>query len=54
MAFAAARVFLFSGMQLVNYSGGRIERVDLTTGQVEVLYEECDGVPLKGPNDIVF
>jgi gluconolactonase len=37
-----------------NYSGGRIERVDLTSGKVEVLYTECDGVPLKGPNDIVF
>jgi gluconolactonase len=37
-----------------NYSGGRIERVDLESGKVEVLYAECDGVPLKGPNDIVF
>ncbi len=37
-----------------NYSGGRIERVDLDSGKVEVLYTECDGVTLKGPNDIVF
>ncbi len=37
-----------------NYSGGRIERVDVSTGKVEVLYTECDGVTLKGPNDIVF
>jgi gluconolactonase len=37
-----------------DYSGGRIERVDLDTGKVEVLYTECDGVSLKGPNDIVF
>lgn len=37
-----------------DYSGGRIERVDLDTGKVEVLYTECDGVTLKGPNDIVF
>ena len=37
-----------------DYSGGRIERVDLSTGRIEVLYRECDGVPLKGPNDIVF
>lgn len=36
------------------YSGGRIERVDLASGKVEVLYTECEGVPLKGPNDIVF
>ena len=33
---------------------GRIERVDLDTGAVEVLYDSCDGRPLKGPNDIVF
>ena len=37
-----------------DYSGGRIERVDLDTGKVEVLYTECDGVTLKGPNDIVM
>lgn len=37
-----------------DYKTGRIERVDLTTGKVETLYTECDGVPLKGPNDIVF
>lgn len=36
------------------YDGGRIERVDVVTGTVEVLYTECDGVPLTGPNDIVF
>jgi len=37
-----------------DYSGGRIERVNLDTGKVEVLYTECDGLPLNGPNDIVF
>ncbi|MEQ9518124.1 MAG: SMP-30/gluconolactonase/LRE family protein [Parvibaculum sp.] len=36
------------------YSGGRIERVDLKTGDVTILYTECDGIPLNGPNDIVF
>jgi gluconolactonase len=42
-------------MQLpAHHSGGRIERLDLTTGDVEVLYRECDGNPLIGPNDIVF
>ncbi len=34
--------------------GGRIERVNLETGRSEVLHEACDGVPLVGPNDIVF
>lgn len=37
-----------------DYTGGRIERVDLATGDVTVLYTECDGHPLKGPNDLVF
>ena len=37
-----------------HHSGGRIERVDLATGDVRVLYRECDGNPLIGPNDIVF
>ncbi|MCP5366863.1 MAG: SMP-30/gluconolactonase/LRE family protein [Hyphomicrobiales bacterium] len=45
---------LFSGLQGDDYSGGRIERVDLATGAVEVLYDSCDGAPLRGPNDIVF
>jgi gluconolactonase len=40
--------------QPADYSGGRIERVDLSTGEVQVLYRECDGHPLMGPNDIVF
>jgi gluconolactonase len=40
--------------QPADYSGGRIERVDLETGEVRVLYTECDGNPLKGPNDLVF
>jgi gluconolactonase len=37
-----------------SHSGGRIERIDLATGEVTVLYTECDGNPLIGPNDIVF
>lgn len=36
------------------YVGGAIQRVDLTTGKVEVLYTHCDGNPIMGPNDIVF
>jgi gluconolactonase len=36
------------------WKGGRIERVDIETGEVDVLYEECDGNPLRGPNDLVF
>ena len=40
--------------QAKNYSGGRIERVDLDTGKVEVLYDHGPNGPLSGPNDIVF
>jgi gluconolactonase len=42
------------GLQPVDYSGGRIQRVDLATGTVEDLYTACDGRPLRGPNDLVF
>jgi gluconolactonase len=44
----------FPGNQPTDYSGGRIERVDLQTGSVETLYDACDGERLKGPNDLVF
>ena len=37
-----------------NYIGGRIQRVDIDTGEVTDLYTECDGHPLRAPNDIVF
>lgn len=41
-------------LQAKDYSGGRIERIDLATGEVEVLYTHAGGLALKGPNDIVF
>ena len=38
-----------------DYSGGRIERIDIATGEVEILYRSGDfGCVLRGPNDIVF
>ncbi len=38
-----------------DYSGGRIERIDINTGAVEVLYKSGDfGCTLRGPNDIMF
>lgn len=40
--------------QPADYAGGSIERVDLTTGDVERLYTASDRAPLKGPNDLVF
>jgi hypothetical protein len=40
--------------QADDYSGGRIERVDLKTGETRVLYRDGGNGPLRGPNDIVF
>lgn len=37
-----------------DYSGGRIERIDLATGNVERVLDTVEGFPLKGPNDLVF
>lgn len=37
-----------------DYTTGRIERVDLSTGRFERLYDSIDGKRLSGPNDIVF
>jgi gluconolactonase len=37
-----------------SYDGGYVQRVDLNTGKVSVLYDGCDGRPLNAPNDIVF
>ncbi len=37
-----------------HYDGGYVQRVDLKTGEVKVLYDNCDGLPLNSPNDIVF
>ncbi len=41
-------------LQADDYSGGRIERVDLATGAFETLYAASGQVPLRGPNDLVF
>lgn len=37
-----------------DYTGGYIQRVNLTSGAIETLYTHCDGVALHGPNDLVF
>ena len=37
-----------------NYKGGSIQRVCLDSGDVTVVYEDCAGKPLLGPDDIVF
>ncbi len=42
------------GFDADRYLGGRIQRVDLHTGAVTDLYTECDGRPLRAPNDLVM
>lgn len=42
------------GNQPDDYTGGKIQRVDLQTGEIEVLYDEANGIMLRGPNDLVF
>ena len=45
---------LYPVAQAEDYSGGRIERVNLDTGKLEVIYAACNGHALRGPNDLVF
>jgi gluconolactonase len=51
---ADGTVGLFPGDRPDDYIGGKIQRVSADGTQVTTVYSECDGVPLKGPNDIVF
>ena len=41
-------------LQAEDYSGGRIERVNLATGEAERVLDTVEGIPLRGPNDLVF
>ncbi len=45
---------LFPGDRPHDYTTGRIERVDLKTGKVDRLFDNCNGIRLNGPNDLVF
>lgn len=45
---------LFPGGRPADYVTGRIERVDPKTGAITTLYDQCDGKPLRGPNDLVI
>ena len=40
--------------QADDYSGGRIERVNLNTGKIERVLDAVEGLSLRGPNDLVF
>ena len=37
-----------------SHVGGSIQRVDIATGKVETVYENCEGRRFAGPNDIIF
>src|SRR5215468_2575028 len=45
---------MIPGHTPASHKGGRIERIDLSTGRTEVLYSQCDGETLQAPNDLVF
>lgn len=49
----ADRRLIVNGMP-PTYRSGMIQRVDLATGSVRTLYTSCAGIPLRGPNDLVF
>ncbi len=47
--------FLFPGPFDPNrYIRGSVQRLDLSSGALTDLYTECDGHPLRAPNDLVF
>jgi gluconolactonase len=37
-----------------DYESGSVQRVVIESGAIKTLYTECDGRPLRGPNDLVF
>ena len=45
---------LLPGPVPASWSSGSIQRVDPTSGLVETIFTECDGRPLRSPNDLVF
>jgi len=38
----------------VDYIGGSIQRVDLSSGEVETVVDSCNGRKPLGPNDLIF
>ncbi|MCU1455311.1 MAG: Gluconolactonase [Acidimicrobiales bacterium] len=56
----ASYEFLDLGGMLVSggvppaWTGGAIQRLDPATGDLRTLYTECNGKPLRSPNDLVF
>lgn len=36
------------------HQAGSIQRIELESGRVDTLYEDCNGRPLHAPNDLIF
>lgn len=53
-AFVESDGLLFFRGSAESYAGGRIERVELDSGRVDVLYDSVGGQRLSAPNDLVF
>ncbi|APG61901.1 gluconolaconase [Sphingorhabdus lutea] len=45
---------LFPHGQADDYAGGSIQRVNPDSGEVQIIYTQCNGRNLCGPNDIIF
>lgn len=52
--FTEQNGLLIPGHEPPSHKGGRIERVSLATGKVDVLYDRCGDEILQAPNDLVF
>lgn len=52
--FHKRRGLLIPGHAPESHKGGRIERLNLSTGKTEILYSDCEGEALIAPNDLVF
>ncbi|GIR53656.1 MAG: hypothetical protein CM15mP62_11270 [Rhodospirillaceae bacterium] len=54
MPFLEKDNLILPNLSTLDAPTGWIEAVDLKTGASETLYRSCNGIPLIGPNDIVF
>jgi gluconolactonase len=54
MRFHERDGLLFPELAPEDAADGWIDAIDLDTGDVETLYRNCEGRPLRAPNDIVF
>ncbi|ATQ42297.1 SMP-30/gluconolactonase/LRE family protein [Caulobacter mirabilis] len=45
---------LIPGPTPPSHKGGYIQRIDPKTGKIDTVYDQCDGKPFNGPNDLVF